>query len=203
MRTTLLIVVALLSSIGLAPAQPKPKEQTAGALVLLIDRSGSMQGSKLEAAKNAAKAAISAMNPNDMVAVVAFDSEAMVLVRPQRAKDRVQINKDVDRLTSGGGTNIFPGLKESYEILHGISATKKHVILLSDGEAPTDGISDLIKEMRKDKQTISTVAVDGADETLLKNISTEGGGRALKVTDLKTLSEVYVKELKDAKLAMR
>jgi Ca-activated chloride channel homolog len=202
MRTTLLIVVvALLSSIGIAPADPKPTSN--GALVLVIDRSGSMQGAKLTAAKEAAKAAVSNMNPNDYVAVVAFDSEAIVMVRPQRAADRVKINKDIDRLTAGGGTNIFPGLKEAYEILQNLAAPKKHVILLSDGEAPTEGISDLIKTMRKDKQTISTVGVPGADDTLLQKISDEGGGRMHKVTDLKTLSEVYIKELKDAKLATK
>ena len=42
--------------------------------------------------------------------------------------------------------------------------------------------------------TVSTVAVEGADDTLLKQISTDGGGRMYKVTDLKRLSETFVKE---------
>ncbi len=77
------------------------------------------------------------------------------------------------------------------------------MILLSDGEAPYEGITDLVKEMRKDKVTISTVAVEGADEVLLQDISKQGGGRFQKVTDLKTLSQTYVKELGEAKLALK
>jgi Mg-chelatase subunit ChlD len=200
MRTTLLLVaVALLSSLALA----QPKAPTGSALVLVIDRSGSMQGAKMDAVKTAAKAAVSALGPNDHVALVIFDSQATVWVKPQRAANRVAINKQIELLTAGGGTNIYPGLKEAHGILTGITVAKKHVILLSDGEAPTEGISDLVKEMRKANETISTVAVDGADENLLKSISTEGGGRMHKVTDLKTLSEVYVKELKEAKLASK
>jgi Ca-activated chloride channel homolog len=200
--TLLLVAVALLASLGSAPAQPKPAP-TNGALVLVIDRSGSMQGAKLSAAKEAAKAAVSALKPNDLVAVITFDSEAMVLVKPQPASNRVKIIADLDRLTAGGGTNIYPGLKEAADILQASSAARKHVILLSDGEAPTEGISDLIVDMRKRKQTISTVGVLGADEVLLKKISDEGGGRTYMVTDLKTLSEVFVKELKEAKLASK
>ena len=60
----------------------------------------------------------------------------------------MRISNDISRLQSGGGTNIFPGLKEAFEILQGINAKVKHVILLSDGEAPTDGIAELVQDMR-------------------------------------------------------
>ena len=62
-----------------------------------------------------------------------------------RAANRMRISNDIARLQSGGGTNIYPGLKEAFEILQGINAKVKHVILLSDGEAPTDGIAELVR----------------------------------------------------------
>ena len=197
------VVVALVGAALADAPKPKPAPREPGALVLVIDRSGSMQGPKMEAVKTAAKAVISAMHPDDTIAIVGFDSEATVYVQPTRSSNRTQINKDIDRLTAGGGTNIFPGLGQAAEQLRPLKATRKHVILLSDGEAPTDGIADLVKEMRKDKITISTVAVDGADEKLLQDISTQGGGRFQKVTDLKTLSQTYVRELAFASLAMK
>lgn len=195
MRIAIVLLVAMFSIAG-ADA-PKQARQSS-ALVLVIDRSGSMQGPKLEAVKTAAAAAASALHPDDQIAIVAFDSEAQTFVKLQPSRNRAQIAKDLARLTSGGGTNVFPGLEEASDILTAVKAKTKHVILLSDGEAPTAGISELVKAMRKANVTISTVAVDGADETLLRLISTEGGGRFYKVADLKQLSQTYVKETKVA-----
>jgi Mg-chelatase subunit ChlD len=205
MRIALALAVSLLAGTALADA-PKPKApakvRETGALVLVIDRSGSMQGPKLEAVKTAAKAAIGALHPDDLVSIVTFDSEAQVFLQMTRSSDRVQIGKQIDKMLSGGGTNIFPGLKESKALLEPLKVARKHVILLSDGMAPTAGITDLVKEMRKARVTISTVAIADADEKLLEGISKEGGGRMYKVTDLKTLSQTYVKELGEAKLAV-
>jgi Ca-activated chloride channel family protein len=68
------IVLALAAFAAVADAAPKRKP---GAVVVVIDRSGSMQGPKLEAAKAAALATLDALAPDDQIAIVAFDSEAM------------------------------------------------------------------------------------------------------------------------------
>ncbi len=202
MRASLAALAVLLALfVTQRPADAAPRQT--GIVVLVIDRSGSMQGPKLEETKKAAKAAASALHPDDYIAVVAFDSEAQVFVKPTKASNKGQIDKDIDRVAAGGGTNIYPGLKEAFELTKPIKVDRKLVILLSDGEAPSDGIADLVKEMRKDKITISTVAVQGADEAMLKTISNDGGGRMYKVDDLKTLSQTYVKELREAKLALK
>ena len=190
MRATLVVLVLLATSAIAAP----PKKPAPGAIVLVIDRSGSMQGPKLDAAKEAVEAVVKTLEGDDTVAVVAFDSEAQVYVRAQSASNRTRIAADLSRLLAGGGTNMFPGIKEAYEILQDVKVKAKHVILLSDGEAPSDGLADLIKDMRKDKITISTVAVAGADETLLRDIAKDGGGTMYKVDDLKKLSAAFVKD---------
>ena len=85
-----------------------------------IDRSGSMQGPKLEAAKESARVTAEVLSPNDYIAVVAFDSEAHGATCGRSARaNRMRISNDIARLQSGGGTNIFPGLKEAFEILAG------------------------------------------------------------------------------------
>jgi len=133
-----------------------------------------------------------------IITVVAFDSEAMVLVRPQRAGNRNRISQEIGRLNSGGGTNIYPGLKEAFEILQGINAKVKHVILMTDGEAPTDGLADLVNEMRQARITVSCVGVQGADRNMLAMIADAGEGRLYMVEDIGSLPRIFMKETQEA-----
>ena len=100
------------------------------------------------------------------------------------------------RLTSGGGTAVLPGLRSAFELLRTSKRRTKHVILCSDGEAPSDGIAELVKEMRDAHITISTIGVQGADRDLLSTIADQGGGRLYLVEKLEALSKVFAKEVK-------
>ncbi|HEY4056266.1 MAG TPA: VWA domain-containing protein, partial [Kofleriaceae bacterium] len=151
-----------------------------------------------EAAKESARVTTEVLSPNDYIAVVAFDSEAQVFVRPQRAANRSRISADISRLASGGGTNIYPGLKEAFEILSNINAKVKHVILLSDGEAPAEQIPELLQEMRSARITVSAVGVQGADKNLLSMIADQGDGRLYMVEDIGALPRIFMKETQEA-----
>ncbi|MEZ4400527.1 MAG: VWA domain-containing protein [Kofleriaceae bacterium] len=176
----------------------KTREQPDIAVCVVIDRSGSMQGPKIEAAKESARATAEALSPNDILAVVAFDTEAQVFVRPQRAANKMRISADISRLQPGGGTNIYPGLKEAFELLEGINAKVKHVILLSDGEAPYDGLVELVQDMRSARITVSAVGVTGADRNLLSIIADNGDGRLYMTDDIGALPRIFMKETNEA-----
>jgi Mg-chelatase subunit ChlD len=180
-----------------AIAGAAPKHRDPAAFVFVIDRSGSMKGAKLDAAKQAALAAVDALGPEDRVAIVVFDSEASVLVRLSRAADRKRIAQQLARLETGGGTNLLPALREAFETLKPVKAARRHVIVLTDGEFPTDGIAELAQDMRAERITISTVGVAGADRNALAMIADAGDGR-LYMVDITALPKLFAKEVAES-----
>lgn len=199
------IAIALAVLVGLAVVvEAKPRKPTTKsaptAFAIVLDRSGSMKGEKLEEAKKAVLAAAKALSASDRIALVTFDSEARIVLPAKTRADDKAIAPRVAGVEAGGGTSILPGLKEAYLELSGIVARKRVVLLLSDGEAPADGIPELVREMRAAGMIVSTVAVQGADEAMLRKISDDGGGRAYKIgDDLSKLSAVFVDEVKIAR----
>ena len=173
----------------------KKRDQPSLALVLCIDRSGSMEGIKMELAKDAAKATTEILGGSDLIGVVAFDSSAHLVVRLQRAANRLRIISDISRLRASGGTAIKPALAEAFNQLQGARAKVKHVILLSDGQSPYAGINQLVTEMARARITVSSVGVgSGADRNLLQTIAERGGGRFYHTDDARNIPKIFTKE---------
>src|SRR4029077_2522922 len=117
-----------------------------------------MKGAKLDAVKAATDTVIDALDADDAIAVISFDSDAKVvepLTKP--GKDRAPIHAAVGKIDAGGGTAFLPALQLAYEQLEGLEGVRKHVILLTDGEAPSDGVIELVKKMHDHGDTVSCV----------------------------------------------
>src|SRR5262245_63377453 len=114
---------------------PDRREEATLALALVIDKSGSMAGPKMDLTKEAARATAEALPPADQIAVIVFDTTANPVVRLQRAANRQRILGDIARITASGGTEIFAGLREAVDELVPPRARKEHIIVLADGLA--------------------------------------------------------------------
>ena len=90
------------------------KVVASGALMLVIDHSGSMAGGKLEMSKAAAVAALKVLGERDYIGVVAFDSEATWVVPMAHVGDGRASARRIMRLGPAGGTNMLPGMTEGY-----------------------------------------------------------------------------------------
>ena len=165
------------------------------ALALVIDRSGSMTGLPLEMAKAAARATVDTLSPDDLVEIIAFDAQPTRYVKMQPARNRGRIDADVARILAGGGTEIFPALDAAYQDMSVTAARKKHVILLTDGRSPTQGVRELVQAMAAESITVTTVGLGAeVDDQLLGMIKDVGGGRYHKVPDPSSLPRVFTRE---------
>lgn len=173
----------------------KRRDEPDVAMALIIDRSGSMTGLPLEMAKQAARATADTLAGDDLLEVIAFDSQPTRVVQMTAARHSARIQTDIARIQAGGGTEIFPALDAAYQALSSTRAKRKHAILLTDGQAPNTGIRDLVQAMSAEDITVSTVGLGGgADEGLLRTIAEDGGGRFYKVSDPQTLPRIFTRE---------
>lgn len=104
-------------------------------LCLILDHSGSMNGSPLETVKKAANRLVDRLSPGDRLSVVVFDHRAKLLVPNQIIDNPDSIKQQINKLSAGGGTAIDEGLRLGIEELaKGKKETISQAFLLTDGE---------------------------------------------------------------------
>lgn len=174
-------------------------------MTLVIDHSGSMTDasdggkSKLEYAKEAAAAAVNNLRSTDIVGIESFDDGYHWQVKPIRLTDRDDVLSKIYGIKDGGGTSIYPALKEAYEQMTKVStndAQIKHIVLLTDGQDTYHGYDDLLKDMNDHKITLSTVAVGSdADVNILRTLADKGKGRFYQTNAGTGLSRIFAQEV--------
>ena len=171
------------------------KVNAVGALMLVIDSSGSMNGEKIAWSKAAAVAASEMLGPRDFIGVVSFDSEAHWVVPLQRNAARERTKARISRLGAAGGTNMMPALDEGYKAIQGVDAALKHVVVLTDGQTQKDNYASLVSRMREKGITTTGVAIgQDADRTLLADVGQRGGGKFYHVMSPKAIPKIFMRE---------
>lgn len=166
---------------------PRP-EQTDVSLLLIVDRSASMLASlgvsKFDMAKEAAILATESLQPTDRIGILAFDTDTLWVVEFQDIGDSLnlaQIQEQILRLPSGGGTNIELSLAVGLPALAQQTTGVRHAVLLTDGRSfsrTPGGYERLVEDARAQNITLSTIAIGSdADTMLLEQLADWGGGR--------------------------
>ena len=173
-------------------------------LVFVIDKSGSMDESdKMSRVKDGLRTMVGRLRPDDIVSIVAFDTQARLLFPAQAIGDGNSLRYAIDCLVPEGGTNLHSGLMMGYsEARRNFrpGATNR-VILLTDGIA-NYGVTDPARIAAESAECnargidLSTIGV-GLDlnNYLLRTLARSGRGLYHFISDYKDINKVFVNEV--------
>ncbi|HKT38024.1 MAG TPA: VWA domain-containing protein, partial [Ktedonobacterales bacterium] len=175
------------SQVAYVLVEAKPTEMVAQVrmplnFAIVLDRSGSMKGAKLNAVKQAVQMIIDQMADNDYISVVAFDDTVQIIVPAQPAMDKMGIKMAVERIRDGGGTTMSLGMSTGLNELRKYYSpgTVNRMVLLTDGVTygDTDRCRALADDAARQGIVVKTLGI-GADwdEDLLDNIGRRSGGQ--------------------------
>lgn len=172
------ILYALLT---IEPARPHPITRQPLHLCLVIDRSNSMRGERLEQVKAAALELAGQLGPDDRLAVVAFHNRAEVIWPLSPVGERHRLSMRLETLTAGGGTELYRGLLLGFQELFRArqAGVHSHLILLTDGrtygdEDPCRALADQSREVGI---RISAFGIgEDWNDALLDEIAARSGG---------------------------
>jgi Ca-activated chloride channel family protein len=164
-------------------------------LSIVIDRSTSMRGQRLDQVRSAALAILKDLSPIDSASIVAFSDKAEVIVSPSQARDLAVARSRLSLLQAGGGTEIGQGIELGLqELEHGLTREGvNHLILLTDGR--TYGDDDLCMRLAaraaESGVTINGVGI-GSDwsDRLLDDLSSRTGGNVLFLDTPRAITEL-------------
>jgi len=183
------------------------------ALVVVIDKSGSMDAChcnsfnggmggggqlqgvrKVDIGKEAILRAAAALSARDELGVVAFDQAAHWVVETKPLGNISDLEGTIASINPLGQTNIYAGLDQAVQSLEKVTATRRHIILLTDGWSRSGQYDEILKRMKAAGITLSTVGAGGGANPFLEQLAKQGGGRFYAASNVASIPDIFLKE---------
>ena len=172
-------------------------------LAVVLDKSGSMTGAKLEKAKQAARLLVDRLEAKDVFSLVVYSDTARVLVPAQRVEDKDDLRRKIDRIEAGGSTALYAGVNAGARQLQNYLSSQRinRVILLSDGLAnigpsSTRDLRRLGLDLAEKGISVTTIGVgEDYNEDLMAGLAEASDANYYFVRDTEKLPEIFAREL--------
>lgn len=181
-----------------APSDGITTQRPGRSLIVVLDRSGSMGGGRLEGAKQALSSLVRRLAPHDAFGLVVFDQQAEVIVPAMTMADHQleRMQAVIADLHPGGSTDLSAGyllgLREAKRVIDQAQHASATVLIVSDGHAnkgvtEPDRLREVARKAIDDRIVTSTVGLGlGYDEILLAAIAAGGNGNHRFAPDIDT-----------------
>lgn len=154
---------------------PISEEREGLNVVMVIDTSGSMQGTRMAVAKSSAIKFIQFLNTDtDQIGLVSFESDAVI--QSYLTNDFEAVISSIGSLEADGGTSIDTGLASGYEVLQNSGSSRGNTVmfLLSDGQSDAEEAIAEANRIKNDGVVIYTAGVgEGSDLGLLRSLASD------------------------------
>ena len=192
--------------IALTGLKPRVSRRAPVNVAIVLDRSGSMSGTKIEEAKRAALMAIGQLRDDDIVSIVTYQSTVDVLVPATKLYDRDAISNAIRSIRAGGRTALFAGVsKGARELKKFLNRNRVNtLLLLSDGLAnvgPSSPgeLAQLGTSLARQGVTVTTIGLGlQYNEDLMTRLAMASDGNHFFVENETDLEAAFATEFGDA-----
>ena len=175
-------------------APPRTPEGTA--VVLILDKSSSMEGKKMELARQSAIGVVENLRPIDLVGVLVFDNSFQWTVPLRKNDDPEAIKQLITSIIADGGTQIAPALNEGFQRIQPAKAAYRHMLLLTDGISEEGDSIALAREAAKAKVTISTIGLgQDVNRAYLERVARTAEGEPHFLLDISALTQLVLRDV--------
>ncbi len=175
-------------------APPRTPEGTA--VVLVVDKSSSMEGKKMQLARQSALGVVENLREIDSVGVLAFDNSFEWAAPLQRNDNPAATQHLISGIVADGGTQIAPALAEAFLQIQPQDAVYKHILLLTDGISEEGDSIALAREAASNEVTISTIGLgQDVNRSYLERVARSAEGQSYFLIDISALEQIVLKDV--------
>lgn len=183
-------------------------ERPSANVAIVLDKSGSMGGLKIQQARQAAITAVQSLSKDDIVSIIAYDERVRIVVPATKlGADKSAVINAISRINAGGNTALFAGVsKGAHEVRKFLDSQRvNRVILLSDGQAnvgPSSAseLAQLGASLGREGISVTTLGLGlGYNEDLMAQLAGYSDGNHAFVENAQDLAKIFEYEFGDVK----
>jgi Ca-activated chloride channel family protein len=170
-------------------------------LCLVIDRSSSMRGERLQQVKDGAARIVDMLGDDDYFSLVTFNDRAEVVVAAQRARNKIDLKRMIGAIEAAGGTEMATGMALALQEVQKpmLSRGVSRILLLTDGRTYGDEgrCVEIARRAQGRSIGLTALGIGGEwNEDLLETMAAREGSRTQYITSAPEISQIFTDEVR-------